>query len=71
MAYLQPDQWNYVTANLISLSTKTVSRIDIGYDQPGASGNHRGYIDDITLSHRTKKLGSSWADARGPSQRSA
>ena len=50
MAYLQPDQWNYVTANLISLSTKTVSRIDIGYDQPGASGNNRGYIDDITLS---------------------
>ncbi len=49
--HLQPDQWNYVTANLSSISGKTISRIDIGYDQPGASGNYGGYIDDITLSH--------------------
>jgi hypothetical protein len=24
---------------------------DVGYDQPGASGNYGGYVDDITLSH--------------------
>ena len=49
--HLQPDQWNYVTADLSSLSGKTVNRIDIGYDQPGTSGNYGGYVDDITLSH--------------------
>lgn len=49
--HLQPDQWNYVTADLSSISGKTVSRIDIGYDQAGASGNYGGYVDDITLSH--------------------
>lgn len=49
--HLQPDQWNYVTVNLGSLSGLTVSRIDIGYDQPGATGNYGGYVDDITLSH--------------------
>lgn len=49
--HLQPDQWNYVTANLSSLSGKIVSRIDVGYDQPGAIGNYGGYIDDITLSY--------------------
>lgn len=50
-SHLQPDQWNYVTADLSSLSGKTVSRIDVGYDQPGASGNYGGFVDDITLSH--------------------
>jgi hypothetical protein len=49
--HLQPDQWNYVTADLSGISGKIVSRIDIGYDQPGASGNYGGYMDDITLSH--------------------
>jgi GxGYxYP putative glycoside hydrolase C-terminal domain/GxGYxY sequence motif in domain of unknown function N-terminal len=49
--HLQPDQWNYVTANLGSLSGLQVERIDVGYDQPSASGNYGGYIDDITLSH--------------------
>lgn len=49
--HLQPDQWNYVTVNLGSLGSLTVSRIDVGYSQPGASGNYGGYIDDITLSH--------------------
>jgi len=50
-SHLQPDQWNYVTSNLSSLSGKTVARIDVGYDQAGASGNYGGYIDDITLSY--------------------
>ena len=49
--HLQPDQWNYVTANLSTISGKTVNRIDIGYDQPGASGNYGGYVDDISLTH--------------------
>lgn len=49
--HLQPDQWNYVTVDLSSISGKTVSRIDVGYDQPGATGTYGGYIDDITLSH--------------------
>ena len=50
--HLQPDRWNYVTADLTRLSGKTVSRIDVGYDQPNApAGSYRGYIDDITLKH--------------------
>lgn len=49
--HLEPDQWNYVTADLSTLAGKTVSRIDVGYDQPGASGNYGGFIDDIGLSH--------------------
>lgn len=49
--HLQPDQWNYVTVNLSGVSGKTVSRIDVGYDQPGATGTYGGYIDDIQVSH--------------------
>ena len=43
-------QWNYVTANIGAVAAgKTPLRIDLGYDQPGGSGNYRGYIDDISL----------------------
>lgn len=51
--HLHPDQWNYVTSDFSSLSGLTVSRIDIGYDQPGsgAAGSYRGYVDDISLTH--------------------
>ena len=50
--HLHPDQWNYVTVDLSSLSGKTISRIDVGYDQPNApAGSYRGYIDDIKLTH--------------------
>jgi hypothetical protein len=50
--HLQPDHWNYVTSDLSPLSGKTVSRIDIGYDQPNApAGSYRGYVDDISLTH--------------------
>ena len=49
--HLQPDQWNYVTANLGALSGKTISTIDVGYDQPGGSGNYRGYVDDIHITN--------------------
>lgn len=41
------DNWNYVTIDLTPLSGKTVSRIDLGYNQPGGSGGYRGYVDDI------------------------
>jgi hypothetical protein len=49
--HLIPDQWNYVTADLSRLSGKTISRIDIGYDQPGVAGNYSGYVDDIKIHH--------------------
>jgi hypothetical protein len=50
--HLHPDQWNYVTVDLSPLSGRTVSRIDIGYDQPNApAGSYRGYVDDIYLTH--------------------
>ncbi len=49
--HLQPDQWNYVTADLSSLAGKTVNHIDVGYEQPGGRGNYGGFIDDILLSH--------------------
>lgn len=47
--HLQPDQWNYVTASLGALSGKIISRINVGYDQPGGSGMYRGCIDDILV----------------------
>ncbi len=43
------DTWNYVTVDLTPLAGKTVSRIDLGYDQPGSSGGYRGYVDDIAF----------------------
>jgi hypothetical protein len=49
--HLIPGQWNYVTADLSSVAGKVVKSIDIGYDQPGANGNYRGFIDDISITH--------------------
>lgn len=49
--HLQPDQWNYVTVDLSKLAGKTVNRIDVDYEDPGASGTYGGFVDDITLSH--------------------
>lgn len=43
------DTWDYVTVDLTPLAGKTVSRIDLGYDQPGGSGGYRGYVDDIAF----------------------
>jgi hypothetical protein len=50
-SHLIPGQWNYVSASLSSLSGKTISTVDVGYDQPGASGYYSGFIDDISLIH--------------------
>ena len=49
--HLTLDQWNLVSAKIGGVAAgKTLSRIDVGYDQPGGSGGFRGYIDDISLS---------------------
>lgn len=50
--HLTLDTWNQVVVNLaLSLNGKTISRIDVGYDQPAHTGNYRGYIDDIQISN--------------------
>ncbi len=49
--HLIAGQWNYVTADLSSLAGKTVKTIDIGYEEPGATGMYHGYVDDISLTH--------------------
>jgi predicted alpha-1,2-mannosidase len=43
------DTWNYVTVDLTPLAGKTVSRIDVGYDQPEGKGGYRGYVDDFAF----------------------
>jgi len=44
------DAWNHVTSTIGAMvAGKTIARIDVGYDQPGATGGYRGYIDDISL----------------------
>ncbi len=49
--HLTLDTWNHVTVNLGSLkSGQTITRVDLGYDQPNGSGGYRGYLDDLTIS---------------------
>jgi len=49
--HLVLDTWNHVTSVIgARVSGKSISRIDVGYDQPANTGGFRGYIDDITLS---------------------
>ncbi|GCE29350.1 hypothetical protein KDA_48340 [Dictyobacter alpinus] len=46
------DSWNNVLSNIgDNVAGKTISRINIGYDQPLNTGGYRGYIDDISLSN--------------------
>ncbi|MBA3823642.1 MAG: glycoside hydrolase family 92 protein [Ktedonobacterales bacterium] len=48
---LSLDTWNHVTVNLGSVKNgQTITRIDLGYDQPNGSGGYRGYLDDVTIS---------------------
>jgi hypothetical protein len=48
--HLTLDTWNHVTVNLATNNAnKSISRILVGYDQPGGSGGYRGYIDDLTI----------------------
>src|ERR1019366_9317070 len=50
--HLTLDQWNLVTSKIGagSANGRTISRIDIGYDQGPDTGGYRGYVDDISLS---------------------
>jgi alpha-L-fucosidase 2 len=49
--HLSLDTWNHVTVNLATHdSNKQINRILVGFDDPGATGGYRGYIDDITIS---------------------
>jgi predicted alpha-1,2-mannosidase len=43
------DTWNYVTVDVTPLAGKTVSRVDLDYNQPGSTGGYRGYVDDIAF----------------------
>jgi hypothetical protein len=48
--HLRLDTWNRVTVDIGAVANgKTVSRVDIGYDQPNVTGGYRGYIDDIAF----------------------
>ncbi|HEV2635934.1 MAG TPA: hypothetical protein VGX23_12345 [Actinocrinis sp.] len=48
--HLPLDQWDHVTSTIgAKVSGKTISRIDLGFDEPGGSGGYRGYVDDIAI----------------------
>jgi alpha-L-fucosidase 2 len=48
--HLTLDTWNHVTVNLATNnSNKQINRILVGFDDPGATGGYRGYIDDLTI----------------------
>jgi hypothetical protein len=48
--HLTLDTWNHVSVNLGSVkSGDEISKILVGYDQPGATGGYRGYIDDLSI----------------------
>ncbi|MEY9905874.1 alpha-L-fucosidase 2 [Catenulispora sp. MAP12-49] len=48
--HLTPDTWNHVTVNLGTVKAgAAVNKILLGYDQPGASGGYRGYVDDLSI----------------------
>lgn len=48
--HLTLDSWNQVTVNLGAyVNGKTISRLDIGYDQPSHTGGYRGYLDDLSI----------------------
>ncbi|XBH20901.1 GH92 family glycosyl hydrolase [Jonesiaceae bacterium BS-20] len=48
---LWPDQWNSVTVDLGKFSGKSVKKVLVSYEQPGAPANTPvlGYIDDISI----------------------
>lgn len=42
--------WNYVNCNIGQwLNSKTIDKILVSYDQSAATGQYRGYIDDLTI----------------------
>ncbi|MEE6273978.1 GH92 family glycosyl hydrolase [Georgenia sp. MJ206] len=48
---LWPDQWNSVTVDLGALAGRTVDKVLLSYDQPGAPAGTPvlGYLDDVTI----------------------
>ncbi|HLT84148.1 MAG TPA: GH92 family glycosyl hydrolase [Phototrophicaceae bacterium] len=48
---LWPDQWNSVTVDLGALAGRTVDKVLLSYDQPGAPAGTQvlGYVDDVTI----------------------
>ena len=48
--HLTLDAWNHVTVDLGAVKAgNAISKILLGYDQPGATGGYRGYIDDVSI----------------------
>ncbi len=47
--HLTLDTWNHVTANLGMLAGKSITHIDVGFDNGPNVGGYRGYIDDIAI----------------------
>jgi len=48
--HLTLDTWNHITSTIGTVTSgKTISRLDVGYDQPANTGGYRGYIDDISI----------------------
>ena len=49
--HLTLDTWNHVTVNLATNNAnKQIARILVGFDDAGAAGGYRGYIDDLAIS---------------------
>jgi len=43
-------QWNYIESNTGSkCAGKVIRKIMYSYDQPGSTGQYRGYVDDIRI----------------------
>lgn len=43
-------QWNYIESNIGSkCAGKVIRKIMYAYDQPGSTGQYRGYVDDIRI----------------------
>ncbi len=50
--HLTMNQWNLVTSDIGSvLAGKTISRLDVGYDESGNTGDYHGFLDDLSLSN--------------------
>ncbi len=58
---LSLDTWNYVAVDLTSLAGKTISRIDLCYNQPYGAGGFRGYVDNLALGTPATGLGANLA----------
>ena len=46
---LSLDTWNPIRIPIGKLAGRKITRITVGYDQPGNTGGYRGFIDDIRI----------------------